>query len=437
MSLDSDIALLGTGVAPLVAASYLSSLGKSVLLLNPDWDYFLENSELPLDPLLTGDIDPERLKRSLPEFALEQLRLEFPGAVEFWSSSLENDKNQRKNGFHDKAAPHVKQRGRIWIPKPKSTIPEKLPEELNAELQQKLPQKLLLEEELPEQLQDLYVNISDAGLNPQILEGPIAVRRFPGSSVRSTQSQGLYLPRLCDVDTIRYRNGLLEFVRERLSPEKVICNISQLKKIPEGIRFHTNGTARTAKLSIGMLAFFTPRLSTWITSQAKQADHSLRTLPVRRPVRLYEQWTLKSRDPLDPGTIGIYENMTAWTDFEGIPHLEPSSNTKLSVLKVGALTELNQLNLPQSGLNWASSASFDSLSDLCHDFLRWDNFTIRSLQVRAIFDGQPQLPWTLSSENPLILVIPGSDGPLVDVIQTSRNACNQLLEEGEHELRRT
>ncbi len=52
MTFDSDVALFGTGVAPLVAANHLLVQGKSVLLLNPDWDFFLEDSELPLDPML-------------------------------------------------------------------------------------------------------------------------------------------------------------------------------------------------------------------------------------------------------------------------------------------------------------------------------------------------------------------------------------------------
>jgi predicted oxidoreductase len=37
---DSDFALIGTGVAPLVAASSLISQGKSVLVLNPDFFFF-------------------------------------------------------------------------------------------------------------------------------------------------------------------------------------------------------------------------------------------------------------------------------------------------------------------------------------------------------------------------------------------------------------
>ena len=76
----ADDALLGTGIAPLVAANHLLAQGKSVLLLNPDRDFFLEDSELPLDPLLQGLPDPKRLTRSSPEQALAELRPDFPGA---------------------------------------------------------------------------------------------------------------------------------------------------------------------------------------------------------------------------------------------------------------------------------------------------------------------------------------------------------------------
>ena len=81
MSFDSDVAVLGTGIAPLVAANFLLAQGKSVLLLNPDWDFFLEDSELPMDPLIPNIPNPIRLTRSLPSHTLDTLRPNFPGAI--------------------------------------------------------------------------------------------------------------------------------------------------------------------------------------------------------------------------------------------------------------------------------------------------------------------------------------------------------------------
>src|SRR4051794_28280496 len=112
MPSDCDVALLGTGIAPLVAAKHLLSQGKTVLVLNPDRDFFLEDSELPLDPLLPLP-GPERISESLPDRALAELRPHFPGAVEFWSA--DSAQGQAQAGFHDPTAPHVRSRSRLFV----------------------------------------------------------------------------------------------------------------------------------------------------------------------------------------------------------------------------------------------------------------------------------------------------------------------------------
>jgi hypothetical protein len=396
MPFDSDVALLGTGVAPLVAANYLLGQGKSVLLLNPDRDFFLEDSELPLDPLLQDTPSPKRLARSSPENALAELRPDFPGAIEFWSA------HTGKQGFHDPDAPHVRQRGRLWM----SSFDKN---------------RLWNWEEL----EDLYVEASDAGFNPQILEGLQAAKRFPGFSGNAGTFRGLMLPKLCDVDTVRYRNGLLEFVRERLPLERVVCAVNQIDCMPEGIRFHANGTLNTAKLKDGMLVFWTPQLSTWVLNQAKKAEVQPK-LP--RGVRLWEQWSLNSRDEPDPGMIGMLGDMAVWADFEGIPP-ENKQSHRLAVLRSGPLVSPKGLNLPQQGLNWASAQSFGSLSNLCHNFLKWDRFSIHSLRARAIFEWENEESWLLTPSDPLVQVVTACDGPLVDVVRVARSACERLLRE--------
>src|ERR1700756_1337407 len=110
---DSDVALIGTGLAPLVAASHLISQGKSVLVLNPDFDFFLEDSELPLDPMFPlrpESLKPDRLVAQDAEHVLAELRPFFPGAVEAWSAGQTGS-----SGYHDQQAPHVRQRSRLWI----------------------------------------------------------------------------------------------------------------------------------------------------------------------------------------------------------------------------------------------------------------------------------------------------------------------------------
>src|SRR5947209_7249402 len=108
---DSDVAVIGTGVAPLIAAKQFISEGRSVLILNPDWDFFREDSELPLDPLWpfnTREVTPQRLSRSQPDRALQVLGPDFPGSIELWPET-------RDKGFHDLSAPHVRSRARLWL----------------------------------------------------------------------------------------------------------------------------------------------------------------------------------------------------------------------------------------------------------------------------------------------------------------------------------
>lgn len=396
MSLDSDVALLGTGIAPLVAANQLLAQGKSVLILNPDWDFFLEDSELPLDPLLQMKPTTERLLRSSPENALSVLRPDFPGAVEFWSTS------NPSGGFHDPAAPHVRQRGRLWI--------------------SALEQDRLWNWE---ELEDLYVEASDAGMNPQILEGITAARKFPGFSANSGHFKGLFLPKLCDVDTVRYRNGLLEFVRERLDANRFICAATQIELIPEGIRFYSKGSLHTARLNLGMLACWTPRLSPWILNQAKKAEVSVK-LP--KGVRLWEQWSINSRETPDPSTVGMFGDMAVWADFEGLP-LKNQGPARLAVLRAGPVVPIQDLYLPQAGLSWGSSESFSSLSKLCQGFLKWDRFSVRTLRPRAIFEWESPQPWRLTRSDLKIQVLPACDGPLVEIVRQVRAVCDQLLQE--------
>jgi hypothetical protein len=385
MPSDSDVALLGTGVAPLIAAQHLLSQGKSVLVLNPDRDFFLEDSELPLDPLLPRP-SASRISESLPDRALSELRPHFPGAVEFWSTDA------APTGFHDASAPHVRGRDRIWIGSPRNR----------------------------EAIEELYVECSDAGLNPVLLDGIQAVRRFPGYSAPGGDGFGLLVPKLCDVDVPRYRNGLLEFVRERLGEERLVCSAAQVEPMPEGVRFHAGGSPRTARLTGGMLIFWTPRLTRWVLSQAK---HFEVTPPEPAGIRLWEQWTLHSRDPIDPKAVGIYEDMTVWCDSEGTP----GTSHALAVLRPGRLVPVDSVNTPQSGMSWAGDESFGSLTSLCTGFLRWERYSVRAMRPRAVFEWQPGAqPWRLSFSEPASFVVPGCDGPLLQAVNAARKACARV-----------
>ncbi len=430
MAFDSDVAILGTGVAALACANRLKAEGKSVLLLNPDRDFFGEDSELPLDPFWpasTGNLDPRRLLRNTPERALEQLRPDFPGSLEQWTAS-DGPSGPRKARAHrlyrDPLAPHVRARSRLWLGTSRSQDWEAL--------------------------ERLYVEASDAGLAPRLLEGVFALKRFPGISARGISQagdeedlRGLLIPRICDVDVTRYRVGLLEYVRETLGPRGIISGASQIELIPDGIRFHEGRTPHTARIREDILVFWTPRLSPWVLGQAKRAE----VQPLRpHGVRLWEEWSLASRERLDPGIVGMFDDLAVWAEIEGSPEDELSGTTRLDhliVLRPGPLVPVDAY--PQAGpssswgMNWASSESFRDLMELCQELMKWDKFSIRSMRPRAIFEwGKPgsvmdqpaslqeQKNWVLSESGPSVQVIGGCDGPLVEVMRAAREACERV-----------
>lgn len=401
MSFDSDVALIGTGLAPLIAASYLLNQGKSVLLLNPDFDFFLENSELPLDPLLPvgrKTLRAERIQGSLPDAALKELRPFFPGSVEFWSEGT------TFSGYHDPMAPHVRSRARLWVSDEGKVDPESV-----------------------ELFEELYVHASDKGLNPQLLEGIPASSRFPGISLPRELDRGLLIPKLCDVDVPRYRNGVLEFVRERLGRERMLNEATQIELMQGGLRFYWEGSPRTARLSEGVLVFWTPRLSTWILGQAKQFETTPR-MPAG--IRLWEQWSMVSRDELDPGVVGAFNHdLAVWAETEGVPN--KGSLFQLSILRLGELIKGGTVRAASQSGGWASKDAFSKLSALCHGFLRWDRFSVRAMTPRAILeweDGQGGV-WDLkkpTEENDAVRVVTGCDGPIVDVVRNVRMACEKF-----------
>lgn len=404
MPKECDVALLGTGVAPLIAAFNLLSEGKSVLLLNPDWDFFCENSELPFDPLWPvqkNNLTPDRLLKNSSDRALSVLRPNYPGAIEFWP-------DYEKKGFHDFLAPHVRSRDRIWIPSGQNTW---------------------------ETFEDIYLETSDAGLNPKILEGITAARSFPGFSSKNQWEnlRGISIPKLCDVDVYRYQNGLLEFVRERLEPENIVVAASHVEITEGGIRFHSQGVSQFVSIREGVNVFWTPSLNAWVMAQANKNEFKL---PEPSGVRLWEEWSLISREVLDPSVMGVFEDMIAWAQVEGVPednpHQDPTHLHRLSVLKAGPLVSWKNWRATQSESHevpWASSESFAMISQLCHDFLGWEFFSVRSLRPRAVFEWSQnilkKISWGLSKGNPHIFLVTGSDGPLLEVVRRTHEVCSE------------
>ncbi|MGE0614360.1 MAG: hypothetical protein AB7P04_01860 [Bacteriovoracia bacterium] len=405
MAVDSDVydvALLGTGVAPLAVASELIAKGKRVLLLNPEFDFFRENSELPFDPFVashSGDAGgaAERLRASQPDAAAEELRPAFPGAVELsWPG-------EATEGFRDSQAPHVRGRDWIWL-RPDEGRPEWDKPEWD-------------------RVEELFVTAHDQGLNPGELAGLSAVARLPGFTSRAADrwedARGIQLPRMADVDVVRYRNGLLEFVRERLGNDGMVTSADHIELTPDGLRFYqTAGYAaglRTAKVRQGVLAFWTPRLTRWVQTQAiarlKKAEQDFSIFPTK--ARILEQWSVMSRVPLRTTQVGFFARLAVWAEVEG-----PFADSyRLRVLRMGE--EIGLEDAP----DFASARSFDEIYKLCRDVLGWEKFSVNDFSPRLI------LQWPARASGALISfphgelmshVVPNADGPLVQVVRQAR-----------------
>jgi hypothetical protein len=408
---------LGTGVAPLVAAARLVAEGKSVFLLNPDRDFLGEGSELALDPFAFVERPADsaaRLAAGSPRAVAEALRPNFPGAIELCGQP---GASRSAAGFRDPGAPHVRERARLWLhPGPSEMRSEGASSAWDWE-----------------ELEGLYLQALDAGLHPSLLEGLAAIRKFPGVGVKVSQFheafRGMLVPRFADVDVERYASGLLEFVRERVGASRVLCGVSQIELIPEGVRFYWQGAFRTSRLRDGLLCFWTPRLSSWVLARSKAAEVEPRA---PRGARVWEEWTLASRDPLDPSVVGSLGEWTVWAAVEGA-HDPQARYHRLKALRPGPLVPLAVGAGAAPRFQEASQESFRALSRLCLDFLHWDYFTVQGLRARTLLDwgAVPGLakPWRLGDELSRAFVLGGCDGPLAQVVATARSACSVFLEE--------
>lgn len=404
MQTDCDVALLGTGVAPLVAAARLLSQGKSVMILNPDWDFFQEDSELPLDPIwpVTPDIlSPARLSQNSAAHALNALRPDFPGPIEFWSPREGQSSKAGRAQYHDPHAPHVRSRPRLWARSGEGAADWEL-------------------------FEAMYVEASDAGLNPQLLEGPQVARSFPGHSSKNREDlRGILLPDFSDVDVDRYRNGLLEYVRERVDSSNIVLSATQVEIVSGGIRYYSGQSGpkgwKTTRLSEGLLVFWTPRLTRWLLS-CFDAQKLLQARQTEGRVNVWEEWSLVSRDPIDPATVGVFDQMIVWGESEG----SPKTGNLLTVLKPGQSFSVLDPEMRSLGNSWASQESFASLSKLSRSFLGWDRVTIRAMRPRIIFSWEKPGSYKMDHPDARIWVVRGCDGPLVDVVRHARNSVELI-----------
>jgi hypothetical protein len=369
-----DVVLIGTGLAPLLAAKLIEEQGLSTAVLNPDSDFFLEDLELPFDPEMARDV--ARLSRAQWERAISVAVPPFPGDVRRWLSPQDGS-------IKDFASPTLRARHWIWV------WVDRL-EGWSA-------------------FDQLYVEAADAKLNPQMLEGVLATHRFPGASRKHPDVEslrGLMIPRLADLDVIAYRRGLLEFVRERVGFEDVWVNAHPIEVTSAGVSYLRGGLPDVVEAK-RVLIFWSPRLRSWL-------EKSFARIPAPDEMSTWEKWELVSRDPVDPGVVGVYKNLVVWAEAE-----------------TGSVSVIRK----SEDAIGMSERSFEDLASLSSELLGWEKFSVRNVSVRS--HGvwkRPQIRQVkkFSAKDPLarVDVAFGGEGPLLEVIERVSGWVKSYLEEG-------
>src|SRR5262249_55320415 len=143
------------------------------------------------------------------------------------------------------------------------------------------------------------------------------------------------------------------------------------------------------KVNEGVLTFWTPKLTSWILTLSSQFEVKP-TLP--KGIRLWEEWSVLSKDPVDPATIGMIDELVVWAEGEGDP-IE-TDGKRLGVLRPGPLYPISSPT--EVAKVWeteiASGKSFERVHELCDQFLHWGRFTLRSLRVRQTFEWEGNYP---------------------------------------------
>jgi hypothetical protein len=389
-----DYLLVGTGVAPLLAAQRLSNRGDRVMVLNPDKDFFLENSELPLDLLsfetTSADL-AQRFANNLPEQMYRNLIPEFPGAIEIWK---EEDEALSNRPYQVESAPWVRARHRLWLAQEKSYTVERV--------------------------ENLYLRLLDLGLKPRWFEGASLIKQLPGFTTKNLDARnmkncvGFIGPRFGDVDVSRYRTGLLEYVREKLGRDHILTSAHLLDIDQKGVRFQLpSGPPSTVDVQRSILYFWTPKMERMLRAHLEKYDpRSLGDFDSSVKKQVWEEWELLSRDPVNPHVVAHLDGVRVWAHGDGVP-------------PPGGWNLIKLIRRDQTG-TLLGEQSFNDVSTLIFQFLGWDRFTIRNMSPRSVYRWNKFSPIEYDSDGVKSMIIQSCDGPLHWIVQQVRQTIDQV-----------
>jgi hypothetical protein len=408
----ADFILIGTGLAPLIAAQRLLAEGADVVLVNPESAPFAENAELPLAPfLLLGPGTPERGRLAAPGDALDQLRPIFPGAVEF-----EPMGSAPGTGFSDPLAPRLRSRDHFFLFSSGGEGPEK---GMDAEAWEGIAKSAGLH---PRRLDELTARLRIPGLSQSRRQGWLASEEWDPTGA-------LQVARLCDLDLERFRRGILDFVQERLGPERFLAGTGMPDCVgPHTVRLSRGGPFETLQAGVAVIVFSSASTLPWQLKQSG-APEALASRLVGRPQR-WEHWTLLSKEDLDPGVvIHLGKHAVIYAGIEGVSTLpEAGSSPRSRLLRVLRRTKQEDGRMPSP----VSERSIQGLASLCTQDLGWERFSIRSLRTgisHLPIAGTPtlvrELPGFTGQLN--FWTMPATGGPVVEVAASVSRVVDVLL----------
>ncbi len=403
---ETEFVVLGTGLAPLVVARKLMEQGRDVLVVNPERDFFLEDSEFPIDPVLAPDsrrIDDAWFARHDPEKVFRRLSSIFPGPLDM----VDLEHRDHAPGTRGES---FQIRGQLWVePRPSQTLGE-LATHWN-------------------DIENFYVKALGAKRSVREVDGAAVGFRFPGANRERFQStqRALWVAGACELAVDSFRAAMLDFVRERLGPDRLVFQPSQVAFEGDSFRLRREGRVERWRVREGMLVFWTPRLTHWL--EELEWDRWLKAPAL---LRLWEEWVLNSRDPIGPMTIGCFDNCLVWGEPDPPNAL---SGGRLHVLRRGETAPFGWGARPaRPRVQAASLHAFEDLSVLCHDFLEWQSFTVAALRPRVIFEagksGGPAFA-ELKAAGVTLTVATDAAGGVAEVCENALTHAERMLGQGD------
>ena len=255
-----------------------------------------------------------------------------------------------------------------------------------------------------DEIESLYLKALDAGVKPQLFEGMQALGKCPGMGRFDRFDKnwlGVWLPRMIDLDSKRYRAGFLDFVQDKLGSERVIRGASGLKLTKQGVTFQFRGRPFSVATQETMI-FWSPQTHRLMEGWFKPAQ--VETVHL-------DHWFLNSKEPLDHSTIGTVGDTHFWAEFEGSSSLPTHL---LSVVRIA----------PQSDL--VSSDSMEGISRFVREFMMWDHFSVRRYQSRKLYRWiAPGMETAKQGAHSAHLVW-GLERNLLSTVKTTLRACERF-----------